>query len=929
MSQLISNPDQRFLTPLADAIRFRYGALLLLSPTQHKYYRVLQWALTLVSVARVDMVSSFTILLVMALWAVNYLVAADCAIKNMEPDEWKLVYNMAAQRSEVPWLLPVHRMLPSASLIAILLIIVGIEVNPGPVISFVLTLLMLVTMPTAKRTLRGSGDPDSESVAVLMSNNPFESKLRHADLTELLDSRYALRDPVVNFVLGMLQLESNGSRSKEWLILHTFFFEQLYGSNPAHADAYGVYMPDKVKSCFCEAKHKPPWSGDVPWYKRGKIFVPINIQDYFHWIAAVIDLERMTITSYDSLNEDNMDRMRILAQWLEDQSSVEPGTPKWKAADFSIKEATGIPLQEKLLDCGLFVIKYAQSLVRRQPMHFSQESMPTIRTELHQALQSMREHIVDDSSEDAPISGSELIAEDLHLDDELDPLQSPSGPTNLQSPRRSLHRQAPAAGVSSLMINSFQTLFGVDHQVQDEDLPNFAHERPQQDNAGAAVDVSAADDSSTGSELHPEDLHIDDDPDPSQNASGQNSNSILFIAGNDGIFETDDDFPAMETTPFAKLGWPVSRLLAAHQRKHIGPLMFSSFVEVFGLGQIDVTDPRTLVLHARVPRQAKQGSRSLVTAEHQHRWWVMAQALLAWKSTARPSALSKNTALWSMLESMCDPVRRALDDMQREECAGMKYDGMCEDVVEDHMDLDSPRPQAPEQSPGVSPMPSTSSEETYHGCLDSDSDSHSSNDTQTDEQCMENMLSDDDLADDVEQQTAEELREELREETGTINSPTRRLNRAELLKAKRKYRRKSTARAYHDRHCQYQNWVMRIYGSQEVSNEAVFAYLSLYIKKTGNATENGACMDGIGLNSYAQHCKIGRCLLSIPQEAGFEKRKPERMPSTITYSMLDAQLNALWDLQADQRLKGFGQRASIRNDPMVKQVVAKFQASMA
>ncbi|KAL0022722.1 hypothetical protein WJX77_006710 [Trebouxia sp. C0004] len=690
-------------------------------------------------------------------------------------------------------------MLPSASLIAILLIIVGIEVNPGPVISFVLTLLMLVTMPTAKRTLRGSGDPDSESVAVLMSNNPFESKLRHADLTELLDSRYALRDPVVNFVLGMLQLESNGSRSKEWLILHTFFFEQLYGSNPAHADAYGVYMPDKVKSCFCEAKHKPPWSGDVPWYKRGKIFVPINIQDYFHWIAAVIDLERMTITSYDSLNEDNMDRMRILAQWLEDQSSVEPGTPKWKAADFSIKEATGIPLQEKLLDCGLFVIKYAQSLVRRQPMHFSQESMPTIRTELHQALQSMREHIVDDSSEDAPISGSELIAEDLHLDDELDPLQSPSG-------------------VSSLMINSFQTLFGVDHQVQDEDLPNFAHEVSGVmagrrglsktmlycnivSSTAFFADVSAADDSSTGSELHPEDLHIDDDPDPSQNAS-------------------DDDFPAMETTPFAKLGWPVSRLLAAHQRKHIGPLMFSSFVEVFGLGQIDVTDPRTLVLHARVPRQAKQGSRSLVTAEHQHRWW-----------------------------------------------AGMKYDGMCEDVVEDHMDLDSPRPQAPEQSPGVSPMPSTSSEETYHGCLDSDSDSHSSNDTQTDEQCMENMLSDDDLADDVEQQTAEELREELREETGTINSPTRRLNRAELLKAKRKYRRKSTARAYHDRHCQYQNWVMRIYGSQEVSNEAVFAYLSLYIKK----------------------------------EAGFEKRKPERMPSTITYSMLDAQLNALWDLQADQR----------------------------
>ncbi len=68
--------------------------------------------------------------------------------------------------------------------------------------------------------------------------------------------------------------------------------------------------------------------------------------------------------------------------------------------------------------------------------------------------------------------------------------------------------------------------------------------------------------------------------------------------------------------------------------------------------------------------------------------------------------------------------------------AGMEYDGMFEDV--DRMDIDSPRPQDPGHIPGVSPMPSTSSDETYHGCpSDSDSDSHSSNDTQTDEHCME------------------------------------------------------------------------------------------------------------------------------------------------------------------------------------------------
>ncbi len=39
-----------------------------------------------------------------------------------------------------------------------------------------------------------------------------------------------------------------------------------------------------------------------------------------------------------------------------------------------------------------------------------------------------------------------------------------------------------------------------------------------------------------------------------------------------------------------------------------------------------------------------------------------------------------------------------------------------------------------------------------------------------------------------------------------------------------------------------QNWALRKYGSQKVSNEAVFAYLSLFIKKVkSSATESILC----------------------------------------------------------------------------------------
>lgn len=63
------------------------------------------------------------------------------------------------------------------------------------------------------------------------------------------------------------------------------------------------------------------------------------------------------------------------------------------------------------------------------------------------------------------------------------------------------------------------------------------------------------------------------------------------------------------------------------------------------------------------------------------------------------------------------------------------------------------------------------------------------------------------------------------------------------------------------------------------------------------------------------------------QKAGFSKCK--HLPAHVTLPMLEAQLKALRDLQADQKLKGYGQQHSIRDDPMIKQMVNNFQAGMA
>ena len=63
------------------------------------------------------------------------------------------------------------------------------------------------------------------------------------------------------------------------------------------------------------------------------------------------------------------------------------------------------------------------------------------------------------------------------------------------------------------------------------------------------------------------------------------------------------------------------------------------------------------------------------------------------------------------------------------------------------------------------------------------------------------------------------------------------------------------------------------------------------------------------------------------EKAGFSKRK--HLPAHVTFPMLEAQLKALRDLQADQKLTGYGQQQSIRDGPMIKQMVNNFQAGMA
>lgn len=136
--------------------------------------------------------------------------------------------------------------------------------------------------------------------------------------------------------------------------------------------------------------------------------------------ASVLILAVSPCQNRCCMQGDHTERLQLLAKWLEDQSAVEQGAPKYKSADFSIRWDTrklnaelflqavcqnrlpsttvcrherDIPTQHGSVDCGVFVIEYAKHLVRQQPMTFTQEDMPSIRNKLHRALLSLQAHV--------------------------------------------------------------------------------------------------------------------------------------------------------------------------------------------------------------------------------------------------------------------------------------------------------------------------------------------------------------------------------------------------------------------------------------------------------------------------------------------------------------------------------------------------------
>ena len=127
-----------------------------------------------------------------------------------------------------------------------------------------------------------------------MDANPSLDKLSARDL-QMLESPGMINDEIVNFHLGLCQLEAlqfPDSEQQSWLFLNTYYYDKL-----SRSFEKGKYNPKQFRQWFSGFRLRH--LSKRPWYEHTHVFIPIH--KGLHWVSVVIELQSKTLICYDPL----------------------------------------------------------------------------------------------------------------------------------------------------------------------------------------------------------------------------------------------------------------------------------------------------------------------------------------------------------------------------------------------------------------------------------------------------------------------------------------------------------------------------------------------------------------------------------------------------------------------------------------------------
>ncbi|CAK9295088.1 unnamed protein product [Gordionus sp. m RMFG-2023] len=199
----------------------------------------------------------------------------------------------------------------------------------------------------------------------------FRIDVKRSDL-HTLDHINWLNDEIINFYLNMItersEKSSNSSTDDETdkgstttlypscFNFNTFFFTQF--TNKGYAS---------VKR----------WTKKVDIFSKELILMPVHIGA--HWCMAIIDMKMKVIIYFDSLYSDPHEYyLQMLLNYLEEES-MDKRKKAFDTTNWKLINAQNVPQQNNGSDCGVFALKYAEFISRRENFTFTQASMPYFR----------------------------------------------------------------------------------------------------------------------------------------------------------------------------------------------------------------------------------------------------------------------------------------------------------------------------------------------------------------------------------------------------------------------------------------------------------------------------------------------------------------------------------------------------------------------
>ncbi|PIA17144.1 cysteine proteinase [Coemansia reversa NRRL 1564] len=118
------------------------------------------------------------------------------------------------------------------------------------------------------------------------------------------------------------------------------------------------------------------WTRRIKLFDQDLLIVPVHLG--VHWCCAVVDFRCKSIVYYDALLGDNPKCLRLLMNYLHEESKDKQGND-FNEDGWSMKCEKEIPRQHNGYDCGVFAIMFAEYLSRDAPLSFSQDNLPFLR----------------------------------------------------------------------------------------------------------------------------------------------------------------------------------------------------------------------------------------------------------------------------------------------------------------------------------------------------------------------------------------------------------------------------------------------------------------------------------------------------------------------------------------------------------------------